>query len=347
MTTTIASIYFSSSLGRWIDHEPNRLKTLLLTITVNRLSVIISCVFWVFIVQSNDVNLHEHSLFSISSEGIWKHFLFFAAAVLGVSEKLSGSANMMSMERDWVVVLAAPDGEAYDLTRLNSVMRRIDLTCKLIAPIIVSIIASATSFKIAVLIVGAMSAASWTVEWWCAKRVWNHNPSLRYPKTASRITLIESDPSGNSLEDSRSSNRGLLTRIKQLLRRYAPDFSSYSSSSVWIPSFALSLLHISVLAYSATFITYLLTVGFSLNLITIARAVGSVVEISSTAVTPFGVDYLGRAYHHIHGLNDDDDEGLRSEPHGFQGNTEIGLERLGLWGITWQLLNLVGNRPLQ
>jgi hypothetical protein len=178
--TTLASICFSASIGRWIDHEPNRLKTLLSTITTNRLSAIAACVFWVFIVGGGNADLQERYLaaeplvspISSTVTGIWKGGFFGAVLLLGVFEKLSGAANMISMERDWVVTVAAPDGHAYDLTRLNAAMRRIDLVCKLVAPIVLSVIISASgSVQIGVLVVGGMSAASWTVEWWCARRV--------------------------------------------------------------------------------------------------------------------------------------------------------------------------------
>jgi solute carrier family 40 (iron-regulated transporter), member 1 len=268
---------------------------------------------------------------------------------LGVLEKLSGVANMISMERDWVVTVAAEDGRAYDLTRLNAVMRRIDLICKLVAPIVISIIISRSgSVRVGVVVVGGISAISWVLEWWSARSVWKSHAGLRQPKIFHSVD--ESQDSGSldrlpALERVRSHTKGLIEKITHGLNQFAQDIKSYFSSEVWIPSLALSLLHISVLAYSATFITYLLNVGFSLNLITIARAVGSVVEISSTVVTPFGVDYLGKAHHHHrhrHGLDDDGSENeLLEEALHYHGSTETGLERLGLWGITWQLLNLV------
>lgn len=91
--------------------------------------------------------------------------------------------------------------------------------------------------------------------------------------------------------------------------------------------------------------------GYSLALITIARAAGSLVEISSTVVTPVGVKLLGKAHDHsgrYQQLDEerdevdeeillDVDEDRPKEP----GRTETGLERLGLWGISWQLINLV------
>jgi solute carrier family 40 (iron-regulated transporter), member 1 len=275
--------------------------------------------------------------------------MFVLILFLGILETLSASGNMLSMERDFVVTAADPDGRPYDLTYLNSVMRRIDLFCKLIAPIIISVIVSATSVKIGVLIVGAMSTASWGVELFCAKRVWDLNPKLKVLKT-----VIE----GGEVADLNELPQNLPPRsswhkISGVLRRYGWDFKNYFSSKVWIPSMSLSFLHISTLAYSATFITFLLNSGFSLDLITIARAAGSVVEISSTVVTPVGVHYLSKAKSHgrfrgvVRASEDSEDSGaaLLKRPPEQQAGTETGLERLGLWGISWQLLNLVRMQP--
>jgi iron-regulated transporter 1 len=320
------------------------------TITANRASVIAACSAWVFIVGSNSSNVYERALPEPvigTASGLSKGMLFALILLLGVFEKLSGAANMMSMERDWVVTVAAPDGLAYDLTCLNAVMRRIDLICKLIAPIVISVIISSTgSVGFGVLVVGGMSAVSWFVEWWCAKRVWNNHPSLQVPKDVQRVVDDAQDAESYTelpaLSGIRSRGHSLVGKTRQAVQRYTQDFTNYFLSDVWIPSIALSLLHLSVLSYSATFITYLLSAGFSLNLITIARALGSVVEISSTVVTPFGVSYLGK--HHCQRVPQDEEEDSEAllEDAVFGGSdTETGLERLGLWGVTWQLLNLV------
>ncbi len=77
-------------------------------------------------------------------------------------------------------------------------------------------------------------------------------------------------------------------------------------TDVWVPSLALALLHFSALSYAATFITYLLNVGFSLFLITVARACGSVIEVSSTFIAPAGIRVLGRTK-----ALDHDEEGIQ------------------------------------
>lgn len=339
---TVASILFSSSVGRWVDQSPDRLKTLLSTISVNRISVLCASVLWFFIVQWDDVHgiglLPNTGSFGPSSS-LWKGVIFALIITLGILEGLSANGNMLSMERDWVVTAASPERQPYDLTQLNSSMRRIDLICKLIAPITISIVISTTNVQIGVLVVGAMSTVSWAVECWCAKRVWNRNPSLR------ALKIVDDHSSPDNLPSSVPAS--LLSRANHRLQRYAGDFRMYFSSPVWLPSLSLALLHISALAYSATFITYLLTVGFSLELITLARAAGSLVEISSTVVTPVGVRYLGDPKTHgsDHDPRDDGEgsaDALLETPHTAEEvKTEMGLERLGLWGISFQLINLV------
>ncbi|ESZ93635.1 hypothetical protein SBOR_5984 [Sclerotinia borealis F-4128] len=340
---TLASICFSSSVGRWVDKSPDRLRTLLTTITVNRIAVICASILWFFVVESENGGGKKRVplLESITDEAAFrdtiKIVMFVPILGFGILEGLSASGNMLSMERDWVVTAAAPEGKEYDLTHLNSTMRRIDLSCKLLAPILISFLISALGMRIGVMVVGGMSAASWGVEMWCARRVWRSNIRLQTQKDAQ-----DDDVPSESAEV-----RGLMKKLARGFRLYGKDFKNYFTSKVWIPSLSLSLLHLSALSYGATFITFLLNAGFSLDLITLARAAGSVVEISSTVVTPFGVRHLSKAHGHgrydrLHG-SDDSDEAL------LQGEDEIdesvrvttGLERLGLWGLSWQLINLI------
>jgi iron-regulated transporter 1 len=339
---TIALILFSSSVGRWVDQSPNRLKTLLSTISVNRTSVLCASVLWFFIIQPE--NGDDLSLFSGSrslgiSPSFWKDIIFAVVIAMGILEGLSASGNMLSMERDWIVTAASPNGQPYDLTHLNSSMRRIDLICKLIAPIAISIVISMAHIRIGVVVVSIMSVISWAVECWCARRVWFRNPRLQAPKTVANRDSPDSITSPGPAS--------FLSRASQSIWTYAADFRMYFSSPVWIPSLCLALLHISVLAYNATFITYLLAMGFSLDLITFARAAGSMVEISSTVVTPFGVKYLGNPkthgrHNHSRGDVDGSADTLLERPHDTEEiKTEMGLERLGLWGISFQLINLV------
>ena len=67
--------------------------------------------------------------------------LFAIVLFLSIVERLSRTANLLSIERDWIPAMAAPipmlDGESSKngLTELNAVISRIDLICKLLSPI--------------------------------------------------------------------------------------------------------------------------------------------------------------------------------------------------------------------
>lgn len=276
--------------------------------------------------------------------------MFAVVLALGIFEKLSGSANLMSMERDWVTTVAAPDGHAYDLTRLNAAMRRIDLGCKLIAPVLTSVITSAVGLRYGICTIGGMSAISWGIEVWSARNVWNENSSLQVPKTRhaeqSLTTQRSVDSATSTIPMALMRRQKFFTKAKTTMKAFKQDILKFFSTPIWIPSVALSMLHISVLTYNASFISYLLSAGLSLNLIAFARASGGVIEISSTVVAPVGVSYLGKhRRRHGHDVDDEEAEGaLLEQEQNYTSrvcNVETGLERLGLWGITWQFLSLI------
>lgn len=330
-----AMILFSGSVGRWVEHSPSRLRTLLSTIICNRSSVIFGSFFWILILSQEDL-VGDEAIFVLPRNTAIKGMGFTVAVMLGIIERLSSSGNLISMERDWVVTVAAPAGRPYDLTHLNAAMRRIDLVCKLVSPILISAVISALgSVRLGVVFTGLTSLLSIPIEVFSAKRVWNSSPLLQAPRAVAPPRPMSA---------MQTTSRSWLART----RRYFHGFEMYFSTSVWIPSVALALLHFNMLTWRATFITYLINVGYSLNIITAARAIGSVFEISSTVITPRGIDYMGKAHHHNHsssGVDDDDESGVGLIAGDQGGNrdiqTMVGLQRFGLWGISWQIINTV------
>ncbi|KAI1807375.1 Ferroporti-1 [Daldinia bambusicola] len=327
-------ILFSSSVGRWVQKSPSRLRTLLSTIICNRGSVVLGSFFWILILSQEDLVGHE-TRFVLPTNAILKGIGFAIAVTFGIIERLSASGNLISMERDWVVAVAAPAGNPYDLTHLNAVMRRIDLVCKLISPILISAVISILgSIRLGVIYTGLTSLISIPIEVFSAKRVWNSSPLLQAPRTV---------PASHSEAITRDTPRSWISKTRQ----YFHGFEMYFSTSVWIPSVALALLHFNMLTWRATFITYLINIGYSLNVITIARAIGSVFEISSTVITPRGIEYMGKIHHHAstHRADEDDELGARlitGEQDGSQDvQTMIGLQRFGLWGVSCQIINTV------
>ncbi|KAK7970755.1 Solute carrier family 40 member 1 [Apiospora saccharicola] len=335
----LAMIILSSSIGSWVQNAPNRLRTLLTTIVVNRTSVIVGSFFWLLILSQEDL-VREEAVFVLPKNDSLKHAIFVVAVTFGIIERLSSSGNLISMERDWVVTVAAPTGQPYDLTHVNAVMRRIDLVCKLVSPILISVVISAAgdSVRIGVIYSALTSLISIPIETVSAKGVWNSSPVLRVPKLKKEAPEAASVPAPAQAVPWTSR-----------VRHFFKGFEMYFSTAVWVPSIALALLHFNMMTWRATFITYLINIGYSIPTITLARAVGSVFEISSTVATPLGIQYMGKAYRQHRSLADEEDDlevGLiepeeqKQRQHAADGQTLVGLQRVGLWGVSWQVLNL-------
>ena len=174
---TFCVIISSSALGRWVDGAPTRLRPLLLTIFANRITLVACCVLWIILFFSTDDNL--------------KKVMFAAILALGMVEKSSRMANVLCMERDWVPTLANANDEGYSLTHMNTTMRRIDIACKILAPLAISEVVVLVSTVPAALAIASVSSVTLVLETWSALRVWRTNSRLRAGKGETQSTSAD------------------------------------------------------------------------------------------------------------------------------------------------------------
>lgn len=366
---TLCVLLFSNASGRWIDNASSRLRPLLLTIVTNRITVVVCCLLWFLILTSEAPT--------------FKQVLFAVVVILGMVEKVSRMANVLSMERDWVPTIANPPIEGmsvtkFDLTHLNTIMRRIDMLCKFLAPMAVATFISVLApIKVAIVVVAVFSMSSWSIECWTVKKVWHQNRRLRVPKDnlESEMGCRSLDevglgiPSTETWVQLRSIGSNLARKVfaytKESFYSHKEGIRYFFSSPVWIPSLCVAILHASVLSWSATLFTYLLNAGFSLGLITVARAVGSFFEIGSTFIFPWAVhvlsgsggtphakDFLTFPYmdadeHPDAPLASNTERESVSDGKGGQRtqmshHMNTGVVRVGLWGICGLMIALVG-----
>ena len=279
-------LLFSSALGQWVDRS-SRITALLRTIIVNRIAVLVSCVTWFAILSVH----HEK----------YKRICFILALFLGMIEKLSRATNILSMERDWVPVLANSDlagtsSVSYNLTHLNTLMRRIDMLCKLVAPLFVSFsMGLVRSEEAMAFVIALFSTLSWGFECWCIQQVWKSNSRARVPKPFQDVhhnSASKYKRPANILEKLER----LVSSTIQNIRAFNESFRYYFSTPVWIPSMCAAVPHASVLTFSGTLIIYLLNAGFSLKMVTIAKFVGAIFEIASTFIFPLAVRMFSLAH---------------------------------------------------
>jgi len=284
----------------------------------------------------DDTDFTTQFIFHTSST-MQRHLVFAALVLIGIVERLSGIANTLTMERDWVPALAEPANrrDAYTLTKLNATMRRLDLICKLFAPLAISAIIEAFSSPISVLLLAVGSILGIVIEPQLALRVWSRSKKLQARRVVQPTVTSKHAASWWRLHNH-------LWRFLCAQKRQA---EAYFSTTVWLPSLSLTLLHFSALSYAATFVTWLLGSGFSLLAITIARTIGSCVEVSSTFVAPFGIDRLAQTKEKETVSRNETDwqsiQGLLNSDVTSEQEHITGLARSGLWSVFLQLSCLV------
>ncbi|KAJ3784441.1 iron-regulated transporter [Lentinula aff. detonsa] len=292
LTRAASAIIFSPVIGRYID-TANRLHVVRLSIVLQRLAVAVSCiVFW-----------------SLVADWRWIPVLgsgnLVILAILACVEKLCSIMNLVSIEKDWVVVIAGENEGV--LTTLNAQMRRIDLICKLAGPFVIAIIES-YSIKVAVLVNLGMNLASVAVEYYAIAKVYSIVPALQDPKTSSpndNNILLTGEP--ESLE---GGNIRYYDRLINSIKFTLHEFNVYFHHKAFRVSFSNSLLYFTVLSFAGQMVTYLLSAGYNSLHIAIARAFSVTLEISATWFTPFLMSRI----------------------------TPI---RTGIWFINWQIMCLV------
>ncbi|KAH8812846.1 Ferroporti-1 [Xylogone sp. PMI_703] len=286
----LSAIVFASAVGQYID-TGNRLQVVRVSIVVQRFVVAASCaIFSIFTIHPS----LEHGL---------KMGMFVVLVLLACLEKLCSIMNLVSVEKDWVVVVAQSDLVA--LRTMNAQMRRIDLLCKLFGPLCIALI-NGVSTDIAIIVNFAMNLASVLVEYFAIAHVYYDIPELQQAKKP--LSTHHADPESSQELQSRLAHNW--RHVKVLMKKSAADFSLYLRHRAFLPSIAGALLYLTVLSFAGQMVTYLLSAGYSSTQIGIARTLSVAFEVLATWVAPWLMSMVGPV-------------------------------RAGLWLSSWQVVMLV------
>jgi iron-regulated transporter 1 len=224
--------------------------------------------------------------------GIVMYALFVASVVLACVEKLAFVANTVSVERDWIVVVSESLGT--DRQELNSAMRRIDLVCKLIAPVGIGLV-DGYSTRIAIWVVFAQNAVSVLVEYFAIANVYAAVPELGVGKgkQSETDTATELQPQHSSHRDTVSNAPGRRPTLLANITSHLQPYRAYVENPAFLASFSLSLLYLTVLSFASQMTTYLLTLGFTSTHVSIMRLVSVILELSATVAAPWLMSKIG------------------------------------------------------
>ncbi|CAK4033777.1 hypothetical protein DOTSEDRAFT_71504 [Lecanosticta acicola] len=354
LSAHLASVLFSPSVGRWCDAHASRIRPVQICIVMQRFCIALACLGWALIVQESEACL-DPGFRGQPDVSTWKRTTFAVLLLLGMLERLSAVGNQIVVERDWLPLLAernwlprlaersSPSGTAPDspspkpllhttteedpllsgkpprLHNLNATTKLIDLVTKLVTPLAVSAIAIGfTSTRWVAGILALTQLLSCPLELYLTHLVWTACPALQKPKAGSQITSATSPE-----EDQQVAT--LSQRFKTDLTAWSHSLRIYIRSTALLPSLAFALEPFSVLTLAGSMTSYLLVAQFPLTHITAARAASTIVEISSTILTPLLIAWHSRR-------NKDppeDPSNLRS------------LTFVGLLGLSWQFILLI------
>ncbi|KAJ1547601.1 hypothetical protein HK096_002177, partial [Nowakowskiella sp. JEL0078] len=195
---------------------------------------------------------------------------------MGVILRLANVGEQILVEKDWIVVIASQ-------SELSSLLRQVDLICKLGAPFAVSLLASFVSGGMTMLCVAGWSLLCMPVEIGLAIRTYNVVPDLHH----------RGQPNSSVSENSE-------TLISE---SHHPQAKKYVSSvilnfmkhPVFLPSLALSVLYFTTISFSGVMIAFLLTKGFNVAWVAITRGLAVVAGLLGTVLAPIAIKKIGLA----------------------------------------------------
>ena len=213
LAVSLAVVAFGTLVGDWIDMT-QRLKAIRLTLIIQNVAVV-ACAVIVLIMFEQKVS---SPIFII---------LAVVLVLLAIVARLSSLGTTIAIERDWVVVIAKED--EFLLAGTNSILRRIDLTCNILAPVSTGLILDYGSILIGVLFIASWNIVSVFVEYTMLSAVYRSCPALATKAVdVNRLkgAASNSDPDLVNVDLSENDNDGtiLVPRVKTP-RSLAKNFS--------------------------------------------------------------------------------------------------------------------------
>lgn len=340
----LASVLFSPSLGRWLNRYAIRLWPVQGCIIVQRLCIALACLGWIPLMLGDTDSKRPRE------EGQTAPFIaaFALLVLIGMMERLSAVANLAIVEREWLPLLSTrktsrmqdntSDARGDELNSparpepcsnlhiLNATTKRIDLITKLVAPLAVSrLVMSTDNIKAAGVVLAILQPVCGIFEIYFTQYIWRNCISGRAGRSNVQFDRRTESPGRTESYDEDGPSQKWKAKVKSLhfikpLFGWLDSFASYLKNPVSLPSLAYVLEPFSVLTLAGSMTSYLLAAEFSLSEITMARTASTIVEISSTVLTPVLISGISKR---------SQDDSIRP------------LLVVGIAGLAWQLFCLL------
>ncbi|CAN6169684.1 unnamed protein product [Urochloa humidicola] len=206
--------------------------------------------------------------------------------VSGALAALSTLAGTILIEREWVVVISSGHPPSV-LTGINSVIRRIDLSCKLLAPVFFGLVFSFVSAQASAAALALWNIASVGFEYWLFVSVYNGVPALAAQNGRLRAAdvLLPSEETAVPAETRAVDWRTKLTEQLSIIPCWE-SWVVYVRQDVALPGVALAFLYFTVLSFGTLMTATLDWKGIPAYVISLARGFSAIVGIGATLLYP-------------------------------------------------------------
>ncbi|RDX66340.1 Solute carrier family 40 member 1, partial [Mucuna pruriens] len=269
---------FGPLIGRWVD-KLSCVRVLQLWLVTQNLSFVIAGASVVALLILSSLKITNFSVFIL----------------LVLIINVCGGIGVLS------TLAVISEGQPPELlTKMNSVTRRIDLSCKLFAPVVSGFIISFVSLKASAITLALWNTMTVWVEYWLFQSVYNGIPALAQSSQRRMARLLQSNQAMKSpaleedkmlpvTDDSselidRKGNKKISEKISQI--PYIAAWRVYLQQEVALSGIALALLFFTVLSFGTLMTATLEWEGIPAYVIGLGRGVSAVIGIAATLVYP-------------------------------------------------------------
>eukprot|EP00052_Salpingoeca_macrocollata_P023777 m.210051 g.210051 ORF g.210051 m.210051 type:complete len:585 (+) comp22103_c0_seq3:502-2256(+) len=250
LVSSAATMFFGAIAGHFVDCSP-RLRAVRVSLWGQNLLTLVCVVLICVLLKHKD--LHDGTF-----------WVLVAGVILsGSASEVYSVVGTLAVEKDWVVVVTKKDTAL--LSKTNSTLRRIDLSCKILAPLAVGLIMTYAGTLAGALLIGAWNAITFPLEYILLDWVYKSFPELHHkevPKSAGKVSVL-----------------------RQMGRPFIIIYTNWkvwADQPVWRAGAALALLYCTVLSFGSIMTAYAYYRGISEAVLSAGRGVGAVFGIGAT-----------------------------------------------------------------
>ncbi|KAI3974702.1 hypothetical protein MKX01_004431 [Papaver californicum] len=222
--------------------------------------------------------------------------------VSGAIGVLSTLAGTILVEKEWLIVISK--GEPPEvLSNMNSVIRRIDLSCKLFAPVASGFIISFISVEASAVALALWNITSVWLQYWLLKSVYDGIPALSENNERRNARFEQKDSEDVSPSISTESDTKVLVshlgstspfkvyswkeKVERLSKVACLDaWIVYLQQDVLLPGLAVCLLYYNVLSFGPLMTATLVWKGIPAYVVGIVRGFSAIIGIAATLLYP-------------------------------------------------------------